>query len=120
MDIEQVRDYCLSLPGVTEDLFAPEWLSFRIGGKWFVCIWLEAPEPTVAVKLPPSQGQELREQYRGIRPAYHLNKVHWNDLYIASGLNEQLIRQLIKTSYDLVSAKLPKAIKETIAAQNNQ
>ena len=118
MNIEEVRDYCLSLPGVTEELFTPEWLCFRIGGKWFLCSWLEAPETTVAVKLPPAQGQELREQYRAIRPAYHFNKVHWNDLYIESGLDDNLIFTLIKTSYELVFSKLTKAVKATIVAQS--
>lgn len=117
MNIEEVRDYCLSLPEVTEEMFAPEWLCFRIGGKWFLCSWLEAPETTVAVKLPPAQGQELRERYCGIRPAYHFNKVHWNDLYIESGLDSKLICELIKTSYDLVFSKLPKVVRESIVAR---
>ena len=79
MNIEEVRLYALSLPGTTEDqAYGADWVLFRIEGKIFLHIWLNAPEPTCAVKLPPEQGQTLRDHYDGIRPAYHLNKVHWN------------------------------------------
>ena len=52
MNIEEICTYVLSLnPEVTEDLFAGDWLSFRIHGKWFVLIWLESPEPRIAVNI---------------------------------------------------------------------
>ena len=83
MNIEEVRDFALSLsPEVTEELFAEQWISWRIGGKWFLLMQLDAPEPRVAVKLPPEIGAELRVQYDGVQPAYHMNKTHWNDLYL--------------------------------------
>lgn len=104
MNIEEVREYCLSLPHVTEDLFHPEWLTFRIEGKWFVLIWLNAPQPTIEVKLPPQIGEELRERFEGINPGYHMNKKHWNDIWIESGFTEEQIKKWIKTSYDLVTA----------------
>ncbi len=107
MDIEQVREYALSLsPQVTEELFAKQWISWRIRGKWFLLMQLDAPEPRVAVKLPPDQALELRERYDGVRPAYHMNKVHWSDLYL-NDLNDDLVRQLILTSYHLVAPKVP-------------
>ena len=56
MNIEEVRDYALSLGNVTEELFAENWISFRIAGKWFLLIQLDAPEPRIAVKLPPEVG----------------------------------------------------------------
>lgn len=110
MNIEDVRDYALSLPQVTEDMFAEEWLSFRIAGKWFLLIQLDAPEPRVAVKLPPEQGLNLRESYAGIYPAYHMNKKHWNDLYLEQ-LDDDIVRRLIQDSYQLVVSSLPKAVR---------
>ena len=54
MNIEEVRQYALGLDAaVTEDEFAENWLSWRIGGKWFMLMQLDAPQPRVAVKLPP-------------------------------------------------------------------
>ena len=47
MNIEDVREYALTLKGATEDMpYGPDWLVFRIGGKIFLHIWLESPEPT--------------------------------------------------------------------------
>ena len=81
MNIEQVREFALGInPQVTEELFAENWISWRIFGKWFLLMQLDAPEPRVAVKLPPDESAELRIRYDGIRPAYHMNKTHWNAL----------------------------------------
>jgi len=110
MNIEEVRAYALGLGEVTEDIFAENWLSFRIGGKWFLLVWLEAPEPRVAVKLPPETGLELREKYPGVQPAYHMNKVHWNDLYL-DRLDDSFIREQIACSFRLVAKTLRKSRK---------
>ncbi|SFG30699.1 MmcQ/YjbR family DNA-binding protein [Prevotella sp. KH2C16] len=111
MNIEQVRAYALSLPEATEDMpYGPDWLIFRIGGKIFLHIWLESPEPTCAVKLAPDRGAELREHYDGIRPAYHLNKTHWSDLYLET-LDDKLTEQLIRSSYLAVAGRLPKRLR---------
>lgn len=105
MNIEEVREFALSLhPEITEELFADEWISWRIGGKWFLLMQLDAPEPRVAVKLPPETGLELRDQYSGVRPAYHMNKTHWNDLYL-NQLDDTLVRKLITRSFRIVAGK---------------
>lgn len=108
MNIEDVREYALSMPGATEDqAYGADWVLFRIERKIFLHIWLDSPEPTCAVKLPPEQGQQLRDHYDGIRPAYHLNKVHWNDIYLDE-IDDGMVKKLIKESYQLVLNKLPK------------
>lgn len=72
----------MSLPYVEEDMpYGNDWVVFRIGGKIFLHIWLEAPIPTIAVKLLPERGEELREEYNAFSPAYYLNKKHWNDIF---------------------------------------
>ena len=68
---------------------------------------LDTPEPWVAVKLKPEDGEKLREQYEGVRPAYHMNKRHWSDL-VLDKLDDEFVKQQIKASYDLVVSKLPK------------
>lgn len=114
MDIEDVRCFALTLTSATEDMpYGPDWLIFRIGGKIFLHIWLESPKPTCAVKLQPDYGAQLREHHDGIRPAYHLNKMHWNDLYL-NMLTDSEVKNLIETSYKLVRSKLPKKIRESI------
>lgn len=111
MNIEEIRDFALSLSNVTENLFADSWLTFRIGGKWFLLIQLDAPQPRIAVKLPPYVGERLREEVAGVHPAYHLNKKHWNDLYIEQ-LDKNFICDQILTSYHLILNNLPKTVKQ--------
>ncbi|MGI6231661.1 MAG: MmcQ/YjbR family DNA-binding protein [Prevotella sp.] len=112
MNIEEVRDFSLSLPHVTEDMpYGPDWVVFRVGGKIFLHIVLEGDEPHIAIKLPPEMGQALREKYDCVRPAYHLNKVHWNDVFVENTINDRLIRDWIRQSYDLVYAKLTRKIR---------
>lgn len=113
MDIEKVREFCLGLPGVTEDMpYGSDIVVMRIEGKIFIHFWLDAPLPTIAVKLPPEKGEMLREAYNSINPAWHLNKRHWNDIWIEHGFSDELITGWITESYRLVLSSLPKATRE--------
>ena len=110
MNIEDVREFALSLNDkVTEELFAEQWISWRIAGKWFLLMQLDAPEQRVAVKLPPEVSVALRERYDGVRPAYHMNKTHWSDLYLEL-LDDAFVKEQILASYKLVVSKLPKKL----------
>ena len=116
MNIEEVREYCLSLPGTEEAMpYGNDRLVFRIGGKIYLHIWLEAPNPTIAVKLLPERGEELREKFNAFSPAYHLNKKHWNDIFIEDTFPPEMIQGWIRESYDLVKRKLPKSTLEHLA-----
>ena len=111
MNLEDVREYALSLNNqVTEELFGEQWISWRIAGKWFLLMQLDAPEPRVAVKLSPDVGAALRERYDGVRPAYHMNKTHWSDLYL-NRLDADFVKQQITASYQLVVSYLPKKLR---------
>lgn len=112
MDIEKARLYALSLPGATEDMpYGPDWVVFRIEGKIFMHICLTAGPSSVAVKLPPEEGEVLRDEYDGIRPAYHLNKRHWNDILLEYGFSDGLVKGWIRESYQLVLGALPKKLR---------
>jgi len=113
MDIEQVREYTLTLPGVTEDMpYGPDMVVFRIEGKIFLHLPLEYAEPRMAVKLPPEEGERLREEYSTITPSWHLNKIHWNDILIENHFSDEELKGWIRESYNLVLSKLPKRLKE--------
>ena len=111
MDIEQVREFALGLhEQVTEAMFTEQWVSWRIGGKWFMLMQLDAPEPRVAVKLPPEVAIGLRERYAGVRPAYHMNKRHWSDLYL-NELEDEFVKDQVTSSFRLVASRLSKATR---------
>ena len=119
MNIEEVRDYTLSLNGVTEDQpFGDDIITFRLEGKIFVCLWLGSDkndikdsEPRLALKLAPERNEELRAQFAAITPAYHWNKKHWSDVYYEQ-LHDSQVMELIKESYHLIASKLPKAVRQ--------
>lgn len=116
MNIEEVRVYCLALPGVTEDMpYGPDWVVFRIEGKIFLHISLE--RKLIAIKLRPEHGEALREKYDAVTPAWHMNKKHWNDIVIENTFPDNIIEGWIKESYDLVKSKLPKKLKEKYGRQ---
>ncbi len=111
MNIEEVRTYSLTLPGVTEDMpYGLDCVVFRIEGKIFLHISLE--RRLIAIKLRPERGEELRERYDAITPAWHMNKKHWNDIVIENTFSNETVEEWIKESYDLVRSKLPKRLKE--------
>ena len=111
MDIETVRDYCLSLPLVTEDFpFDETTLAFRIGGKIFAMMDLEHTEWFV-LKCEPGYAIGLRERYQEIAPAWHMNKKHWNQLNLFGSLPDGLVCSLICHSYNEVVKKMPKRVR---------
>ena len=119
MNIEQVREYTLSLNGVTEDQpFGDDVITFRLEGKIFVCLSLggdkqdmmESSEPRLALKLSPERNEELRGQFAAVTPAWHWNKKHWSDVYYEQ-VEDALVQEWIRESYLLVASKLPKAVR---------
>jgi predicted DNA-binding protein (MmcQ/YjbR family) len=123
MNIEQIREYTLSFPGVTEDQpFGDDILTFRLEGKIFVCLWLgggqynmKNAEPRIALKLSPERNEELRERFSAVTPAWHWNKKHWSDVYYEQ-LEDSLVSEWILESYQLIVSKLPKAIRQKYAS----
>lgn len=111
MNIEMLRDYCLSLPHVTEEMpFGPDTLVFKVGGKLFLLTGLDGPF-SINVKCDPEYAVALREEHIAIRPGYHMNKVHWNTIDIDGSLNDEFLRRMIDHSYALVYKSLPKKVR---------
>lgn len=111
MNIEQVREMALSLPGVTEDMpFGDDVLTFRIEGKIFVCLWIGTDNPRFAIKLSPERNEELRETYSGVTPAWHWNKKHWSDVYYED-FDAGVVMEWMRESYMLVVSRLPRKVR---------
>jgi len=113
MHIEQFRDLCLAKKGVTEHFpFNKTTLVFKVMDKMFALTDLlnwEQGLPKVNLKCNPEKALELREQFEGITPGFHMNKKHWNTLIInVADVSDVLVKQLINHSYDLVINGLPK------------
>lgn len=118
MNIEEVRYFALSLPGVTEDQpFGDDNITFRVEGKIFMCLWLGGGKYNIdetmlrfACKLAPERNEELRELYSAVTPAFHWNKTHWSDVFFEQ-LDTDVVESIMRESYGVIVSKLPKSVR---------
>lgn len=109
--LDEFREYCLSKPGVTESTpFGPDTLVFKVMNKMFAVTGIDEFE-YVNLKCDPERAVELREQWAGIKPGWHMNKQHWNSVFTDGSVPDKMILELTDHSYDLIVAGLPKKVK---------
>lgn len=112
MTLEEFHAHCAKFPGFSEDLpFGPEVLAFRVGGRIFALMDVDAFE-SVNLKCDPERAVDLREQHPGITPGYHMNKRHWNTVLTDGSVPHRVLLELARHSYDLVRASLPKKLRD--------
>ena len=116
MTDEWVRNYCLSLPGVTENIQWGSDLLFKIGSKMFVVTGLEPGQKGLSLKCTPECFSELTAQ-PDITPSKYLARAHWVSIKSADVLPQEELKQLIRKSYELVFEKLPKKTQASIQKQ---
>ena len=101
-----IDEYLLSKAGVTKDLQKDwNWIRYQVGGKMFVavCSVWESDEPYyITIKLEPTEGDFLRQQYEDIIPGYYMNKTHWNSIKPDGEVPDNLLKDLLDKSYQLV------------------
>ena len=115
MDATALRGWCLRQAGAIEEFpFGPETSVFKVAGKMFALSGLERTPLEVSLKCEPELAADLRNSYPAIRPGYHLNKRHWNTIALDGSLADDLVRDLIEDSYDLVVSALPKRVREQL------
>lgn len=109
MDIEELRDYCLSKPDSTEDFpFDEETIVFRVFNKIYCLCDIYSKPLRLNLKCDPVWALELREQYNAIIPGYHMNKKHWNTVMLDGSITRELTIWMVDHSYELVFNSLPK------------
>jgi predicted DNA-binding protein (MmcQ/YjbR family) len=115
MDAAGLREWCLRQPGAVETVpFGPETSVFKVAGKIFALSALEREPLEVSVKCEPELAVALRGSHPAIRPGYHLNKRHWNTVTLDGSLPDQLVRDLVEDSYDLVVSALPARVRDEL------
>lgn len=106
MNIETIREYCLSRPGVEETLpFGPDTLVYKVNGKIFLLLGLDGEDLRFNVKCDPEKALELREEYSCVLPGFHMNKKHWNTIVVDGSVSLKILKEWIGHSYDLVAPK---------------
>ena len=115
MNIDWVRKLCLALPGATEQTVWDGDLTFKDAGKMFAHTVLEVAPVWLSFKCSPENFAELPERH-GIIPAPYLARAQWVALETKDALSPDELARLLRESYDLVVAKLPKKTRESLRA----
>ena len=112
MNVEEIRDYSLSLNEVEETMpFGPDNLVFKTNDKIFLLLSLDSDPLQFNVKCDPEKAIQLREEFTSVLPGYHMNKNHWNTILVNGELPNELLKKCIEESYGLVKKKLKKKNK---------
>ena len=103
-NVDSIREYCLSFPNATENLQWGDDLCFKIRGKIFAMLGLD--NPRLCFKCTPEVFAELMER-EDIRPAPYVGRYKWVMLDRLDELRWDELRELIRQSYEMVTAKAP-------------
>jgi predicted DNA-binding protein (MmcQ/YjbR family) len=125
MDPAALREICLGFPGAFEDYpFGPETSVFKVraavaGGarheaKMFALSSMDERDWSVSLKCEPALAEQLRAAHREITGAWHMNKTHWNAVRLDGALSDDMVRDMVEDSYDLVVAGLSRKQREQL------
>ena len=114
MLLDWLRPYCLSFPGANENVQWGNDLVFKVAGKMFAVADLDPGKQVLAFKCSPEDFAELTER-PGITPAPYLARGQWVALAQEATIPRRELEALLKKSYELVIAKLPKSVRSKLA-----
>jgi predicted DNA-binding protein (MmcQ/YjbR family) len=115
LDIDWIRDLCLSFPQTTEQIQWGDDLVFKVAGKIHAITVLNPAKIWLCFKASPEKFAELTER-PGIIPAPYLARAKWVALETKDALPADELALLLRESYDMVVAKLPKKTREALAS----
>jgi predicted DNA-binding protein (MmcQ/YjbR family) len=120
MTPDELRSLCLSFRETEETFpFGPKPSVFKVAGKMFALSQLSESPLRISLKCEPELAEQLRQAYTAVAPGYHLNKRHWNTVIVDGSLPDEMIRNMVEDSYDLVVSQLPKARKRALAERSD-
>jgi predicted DNA-binding protein (MmcQ/YjbR family) len=86
----------------------------RHEAKMFALSAMDPGNWSVSLKCEPALAEQLRAAHPEITGAWHLNKRHWNGVRLDGGLPDDMIRDMVEDSYDLVVASLSRRQREQL------
>ena len=113
MNIEQLRKFCLTFPGTTEDIKWGNDLCFSVGGKMYTVTAADSSDAGVSLKTTPEKFAELTER-PGIIPAHYVARYHWITIEDPKAVTQSELKDLIRESYQMVFDKLPAKVRKTM------
>lgn len=120
-EFEAISAHCLEKKGTTASYpFGEGVLVFKVLDKMFALIFEEITPLRMNLKCDPEDAQALRAEHSAITGAYHMNKEHWNSLYLDGSLPQGLIFELIDHSYELVVKGMKKNDQRRLWGRENK
>jgi predicted DNA-binding protein (MmcQ/YjbR family) len=111
VNIENFREYCLAKKEVAETFpFDENTMVMKVAGKMFALTDL-VDSFRMNIKCDPEKAIERRERYASVIPGYHMNKTHWNTVFIDGTIPDKTLYEWIDESYDLVVKSIPKKLR---------
>lgn len=117
MKYEWIDSYLLNKKSVTKDFKIEwNWIRYQIGGKMFAAICLDSDDKPhyITLKLNPDEGEFLRQQFDDIIPGYYMNKTHWNSINPDGEVPDDLLKEMLDKSYQLVLSSFSRKKQEEI------
>ena len=111
---EEALEIALALPGAYADtpFHDDNWVvARRLNKRIFLATFERQGKIWLNVKVRPGWSDVLTAHFESVVPAYHMNKRHWNQVYLDRDVPEALIRSLIDHSYEQVYKKIPRKVK---------
>lgn len=106
--LKDIETMVLEMPTSVKDYpFGEDVAVYKVGsveGKMFALIAEDSMPVRLSLKCDPQLAELLREKYESVLPGYHLNKKHWNTIICSGQLDDAELRDLVRHSYELVTA----------------
>ena len=116
MTRQEIIEYCLTFPCAVEEypfdvvINDSAWTAMRHSAnkKCFAFISVWNGRLIANLKCDPMEADFLRQAFRDVIPGYHMNKIHWNTVFLDGNVPEDDIKNMICASYDLIKPKVRK------------
>lgn len=87
---------------------------FKVKNKMFALYVFEEGIIRLNLKCDPNDAIAYRDIYECVISGYHMNKKHWNTIILDGTMEEDILKEMIVESYDLVVSKLTRKEKEEL------
>lgn len=118
MNEQTITRYFLAKPeAALEYPFGPDVAVFKIKNKMFATFAIHNKKEAINLKCDPNEALALRDIFDSVIPGYHMNRHHWNTVYLDKSIPKGEIERMIDSSYALVVKGLKKSEREHLILQ---
>ncbi|RXJ82516.1 MmcQ/YjbR family DNA-binding protein [Arcobacter sp. F2176] len=115
MNLEQIETIFMAKQCATKDFpFGDDTMVFKVMDKMFGLISLKKTPLNINLKCDPNDAIAYRDIYECVNPGYHMNKKHWNTITLDGTIKEEIVKDMVNESYDLIVSKLTKKQREEL------